>query len=37
MINSTAEGAGYTIVENASLAARNTFRVAARASMLIDV
>jgi len=33
----TAEGAGYTVVENASLAARNTFRVAARASMLIDV
>jgi UDP-N-acetylmuramate dehydrogenase len=33
----TAEGAGYTIVENASLEARNTFHVAARASMLIDV
>ncbi len=33
----TAEGAGYTIVENAPLAARNTFRIAARASILIDV
>ncbi|HEV7490247.1 MAG TPA: UDP-N-acetylmuramate dehydrogenase [Rhodanobacteraceae bacterium] len=37
MILATAEGAGYTIVENASLAARNTFHVAARAAMLIDV
>jgi UDP-N-acetylmuramate dehydrogenase len=33
----TAEGVGYTIVENAPLDARNTFRVAARAKMLIDV
>jgi UDP-N-acetylmuramate dehydrogenase len=33
----TAEGAGYTIVENAPLEARNTFHVAARAHMLIDV
>ncbi|HJT98139.1 MAG TPA: UDP-N-acetylmuramate dehydrogenase [Rhodanobacteraceae bacterium] len=33
----TAEGPGYTIVENASLEARNTFRVAARAALLIDV
>lgn len=32
-----AEGPGYTIVENASLVGRNTFRVPARASMLIDV
>ncbi|MEO8670041.1 MAG: UDP-N-acetylmuramate dehydrogenase [Tahibacter sp.] len=31
------EGAGYTIVEDASLATRNTLRVAARASLLIDV
>jgi len=37
MINSTAEGAGYTIVENASLEGRNTFHVAARADLLIDV
>ena len=37
MINSTAEGAGYTIVENASLEGRNTFRVAARADLLVDV
>jgi UDP-N-acetylmuramate dehydrogenase len=33
----TAEGAGYTIVENASLEGRNTFHVAARAEILIDV
>jgi UDP-N-acetylmuramate dehydrogenase len=33
----TAEGNGYTIVENAPLDARNSFRVAARAKMLIDV
>lgn len=32
-----AEGDGYTIVENASLQGRNTFRVPARAAMLIDV
>jgi UDP-N-acetylmuramate dehydrogenase len=32
-----AEGVGYTIVENASLEGRNTFRVPARARMLIDV
>ena len=37
MINATAEGTGYTIVENASLEGRNTFHVAARASLLIDV
>lgn len=37
MINATAEGTGYTIVENASLEARNTFHVAARANLLIDV
>jgi UDP-N-acetylmuramate dehydrogenase len=30
-------GAGYTVVENAALEGRNTFRVAARADMLIDV
>jgi UDP-N-acetylmuramate dehydrogenase len=33
----TAEGDGYTIVENASLQGRNTFRVPARANLLIDV
>jgi len=32
-----AEGDGYTVVENASLLGRNTFRVAARAGMLVDV
>lgn len=32
-----AEGAGYTVVENASLDGRNSFRVAARAHLLIDV
>jgi UDP-N-acetylmuramate dehydrogenase len=32
-----AEGDGYTIVENASLQGRNTFRVPARAKLLIDV
>ncbi|HMM65663.1 MAG TPA: UDP-N-acetylmuramate dehydrogenase [Dokdonella sp.] len=32
-----AEGIGYTIVENASLEGRNTFRVPARAHLLIDV
>ena len=32
-----AEGDGWTIVENASLLGRNTFRVPARAAMLIDV
>jgi UDP-N-acetylmuramate dehydrogenase len=32
-----AEGNGYTIVENASLKGRNTFRVPARAGMLVDV
>jgi UDP-N-acetylmuramate dehydrogenase len=37
VIPATAEGAGYTIVENASLAGRNTFHVAARAAILIDV
>ncbi|MEZ5461760.1 UDP-N-acetylmuramate dehydrogenase [Dokdonella sp.] len=31
------EGVGYTIVENASLEGRNTFRVPARADLLIDV
>lgn len=33
----SAEGDGYTIVENASLQGRNTFHVPARAAMLIDV
>ena len=33
----TLEGPGYTIVENASLEGRNTFRVPARADLLIDV
>jgi UDP-N-acetylmuramate dehydrogenase len=33
----TAEGVGYTIVENAPLQGRNTFRVPARANLLIDV
>jgi UDP-N-acetylmuramate dehydrogenase len=33
----TAQGDGYTMVENASLQGRNTFHVAARAAMLIDV
>jgi UDP-N-acetylmuramate dehydrogenase len=33
----TLSGPGYTIVENASLEGRNTFRVPARAQMLIDV
>jgi UDP-N-acetylmuramate dehydrogenase len=37
MISATAHAAGYSIVENASLEARNTFRVAARAAMLVDV
>ncbi|HKE46961.1 MAG TPA: UDP-N-acetylmuramate dehydrogenase, partial [Rhodanobacteraceae bacterium] len=37
MSTATAEGGGYTIVENAPLAGRNTFRVAARAAMLVDV
>ena len=32
-----AEGNGYTIVENASLEARNTFHVPARAKLLIDI
>lgn len=32
-----AEGAGYTVVENASLEGRNSFRVPARAHLLIDV
>ncbi|MET0226681.1 MAG: UDP-N-acetylmuramate dehydrogenase [Dokdonella sp.] len=32
-----AEGDGYTIVERASLQGRNTFRVPARAELLIDV
>ncbi|MBO9662835.1 UDP-N-acetylmuramate dehydrogenase [Dokdonella sp.] len=32
-----AQGDGYTIVERASLAGRNTFRVPARAELLIDV
>ncbi|HEY0180300.1 MAG TPA: UDP-N-acetylmuramate dehydrogenase [Dokdonella sp.] len=32
-----AEGDGYTIVENASLEGRNTFRVPARAALLVDV
>ncbi|HSE12682.1 MAG TPA: UDP-N-acetylenolpyruvoylglucosamine reductase, partial [Rudaea sp.] len=32
-----ASEAGYTIVENASLEGRNTFRVPARTELLIDV
>jgi UDP-N-acetylmuramate dehydrogenase len=32
-----AEGVGYTLVENASLEGRNTFRVPARAGLLIEV
>ena len=32
-----AQGNGYTIVENASLLGRNTFRVPARAALLIDI
>jgi UDP-N-acetylmuramate dehydrogenase len=35
-MSAIAEGDGYTIVENASLQGRNTFRVPARAAMLID-
>lgn len=31
------EGVGYTIVENASLEGRNTFRVAARANLLVEI
>ena len=34
---STLTGPGYTIVEDASLEGRNTFRVPARAQMLIDI
>ena len=37
MITSIATEPGYTVVENAPLAARNTFRVPARAELLIDV
>lgn len=36
-MSAIAEGDGYTIVENASLQGRNTFRVPARAAMLLDV
>lgn len=36
-MSAIAEGDGYTIVENASLLGRNTFRVPARAAMLVDV
>jgi UDP-N-acetylmuramate dehydrogenase len=36
-ISSTLSGPGYTLVENASLEGRNTFRLSARAQMLIDV
>ena len=36
-LSSTLAGPGYTLVENASLEGRNTFRVPARAEMLIDV
>ena len=36
-ITGMASEPGYTIVENASLEARNTFRVPARAELLIDV
>jgi len=37
MITSIVTEPGYTVVENAPLAARNTFRVPARAELLIDV
>jgi UDP-N-acetylmuramate dehydrogenase len=37
MITSIATEPGYTVVENAPLTARNTFRVPARAELLIDV
>ena len=37
MITSIAAEPGYTVVENAPLAGRNTFRVPARAELLIDV
>jgi UDP-N-acetylmuramate dehydrogenase len=37
MITSIATEPGYTIIENAPLTARNTFRVPARAELLIDV
>src|ERR1041385_2219962 len=33
----TLSGPGYTVVENASLEGRNTFRVPARAEILVDV
>jgi UDP-N-acetylmuramate dehydrogenase len=36
-ISGTVHESGYTIVENAPLEGRNTFRIAARAEMLIDV
>ncbi len=36
-ISPTLTGPGYTIVEDASLEGRNTFRVPARAQMLIDI
>src|SRR5262245_29857485 len=36
-IQPTLTTTGYTIVEDASLEGRNTFRVPARANMLIDV
>jgi UDP-N-acetylmuramate dehydrogenase len=37
MITTIATEPGYTVVENAPLTARNTFRVPARAELLIDV
>jgi len=37
MITNIATEPGYTVIENAPLAARNTFRVPARAELLIDV
>src|SRR4029078_1514346 len=37
MIKSIISEPGYTVVENAPLTARNTFRVPARAELLIDV
>ncbi len=36
-MSATATGDGYTIVEDAALQGRNTFRVPARAAMLVDV
>lgn len=37
VVTAKVEGVGYTVVENASLQGRNTFRVPARTQLLIDV